>query len=585
MATVGPVTVRERVRSALESPRAPWVILVATLLVALPSIKFAFYNDDYAFRAMLLGRYPGAPPTWDLYRFATGDPGANRAAIEVGVFPWWAATTLKMHFVRPLPSLLFALDMKLFGDAPLGYHLHSIAWYLGLVAIVGALLRSVLPRASANLALVVFASSAAHLYPYGWISCRHMLVSAVPAALGLWAFVRSRSRWRGLLAALGLAVGLAGGESALAVFGLAFAHTVFSRDEPRAARARAFAPLIVVVALYMVIYVALGGGAHATDGYVEPMSSPTAFFGRAAVMLPVMLANAFATVPAELASVASRGPLVIVGVVATLLVALMARSCAPAMDPKERAALPWLVTGAVIALIPSLGGFPGARVLLLPNIGFAALIAVLIRRGLGGPGVARRVAAGLLVVLHVLLPPLADLGNSSFNADIGEKTKAIALDADLGPNRPRVFVIGTSDPMVTMYASAILDNYTPNDLSCWSVLSGARQDLSLTRVGPADIVIRTTKGPMMQGPFETLYHSAAIPFAVGDETHQCGARFRVTAIDDGKPTEVAVTFDRPLEDPSVRLLVWKDGHLRALNPPREGETVDVPWAAGPLAMF
>jgi hypothetical protein len=48
-------SVRERVRGALESPRAPWVILLATLLVALPTIKFAFYNDDHAFRAMLLG--------------------------------------------------------------------------------------------------------------------------------------------------------------------------------------------------------------------------------------------------------------------------------------------------------------------------------------------------------------------------------------------------------------------------------------------------------------------------------------------------------------------------------------------------
>ena len=38
-----------------------------------------------------------------------------------------------------------------------------------------------------------------------------------------------------------------------------------------------------------------------------------------------------------------------------------------------RTALLWLVPGALIAILPGLGGFPGARTLLLPNLGFAAL--------------------------------------------------------------------------------------------------------------------------------------------------------------------------------------------------------------------
>ena len=576
---------RERLRGALESPRAPWVILLVTLLVTLPSIQLGFYDDDHSFRAELLGRVPGSPPAWDLYRFADGHPETNRGFVEIGAFPWWTAPTLKLHFVRPLAGLLFALDLALFGDAPLGYHLHSIAWYLALVAVVGVFFRGVLPRATANLALVVFAISAAHLYPYGWISSRHLVIASVPAALGLHAFVRSPSKWRGVLAALGLAVGLAAGEIALGMFGFALAHTALSREEPLRDRLRAIAPLVVVVVGYVALYAAIGGGASASDGYMDPMSAPGRFSARAAVMLPVMLGNAIAGVPAELVSVGARAPLVIIGVVATLFVLGLARACVAAMDPQERTAQPWLVAGAVLSLVPSVGGFPGARVLLLANVGFAPLLAVMIRRGLGGPGVARRVAAGLLVLVHLVLPPLVTMGNVSFNADIGRKTEAIALGADLGPNRPRVFVIGTSDPMITMYASAILAERTPDELSCFSVLSGARQDLKLSRVGPAEIVIRTTRGPMVKDTFETLFRSQSLPFTVGEEAHQCGATFRVTAIEDGKPTEVHVLLDRPMDDPSLRFLVWRHGRLQAMNVPLEGETLDVPWEAGPLAMF
>jgi len=90
---------------------------------------------------------------------------------------------------------------------------------------------------------------------------------------------------------------------------------------------------------------------------------------------------------------------------------------------------------------------------------------------------------------------------------------------------------------------------------------------------------------MLRGPFESLYRAEHVPFRVGDEARQCGATYRVTAVDAGRPTEVEIHFDRSLDDPSIRLLAWRDGRLKALSPPRIGESVEIGWAPGPLGAF
>jgi hypothetical protein len=572
---------RERLREMLESPRAPLVILALALLVTLPSIQLAFYNDDHAMRAALRGTWPGGPPAWDLYRFANGDPTTNGAAIEMGGLPWWTAPGLKIHLVRPLPSFLFALDNAIFGAAPLGYHLHSLAWYLALVAAVGALLRRLLPRATANLALLLYALSTAHFFPYAWISCRHMLIAAVPSTLALVAFVRDRRATA--LGALALAIAFAGGETALGVIAFPIAYAVLGAERTFAARARAIAPLLAVGALYIVVYALVHGGAAQSDGYVDPMSAPGRYFVRTATMVPVMIGNAVFGVPAEIATIAPHGPLIVLGLVATLFLVALARACAPSMDREEHAVLPWLVGGAILALVPGLGAFPGARLLLLPNIGFMALLAVLIRRG-SALRSAPRLGAGLLVVVHLVLAPLIDVGNGSYHARIGRDTEAIAARAAIGPGRPRVFIVA-SDPMVAMYVSAILAETAPERAACWSVISASKQAHRIARTGSASITVSPMDGSILHGPFESVYRSADLPFHVGDEVRQCGATYRVTEVDDGKPRAFEITFDLPLDDPSLRILVWKDGSLTAFVPPAIGDSSDVAWSAGPLGAF
>ncbi|MBX3190958.1 MAG: hypothetical protein KF819_28440 [Labilithrix sp.] len=587
---------RDGARRFLEWRHATWLVLLAALVVALPSIQLGFYNDDHALRAAVDGTWPEGPPFWDLYRFASGGAEENRLAVESGSLPWWSAPGLKLHLVRPLTSVLFTFEHRLLGDAPLGYHLHSIAWYLALVATVGFVLRGALPRATAQLATLVYALSAAHFFPYAWVSCRHMLLSALPALLGFASFVRDpsperrRGRW---LLALGLAIGLGAGEGALGAAGFPIAYVLCRKDpaERRSlvARVRArlpsIAPTLALLAAYIVIYARVGGGAAQSGGYVDPLGNPGRFAAKAATMLPVLLANAFAGVPAEAVTIAPPAPIMITGVIVTALIAWLARSLAPSMSAEERAAIPWLVLGAVFALVPSLGGFPGARVLLVPDLGFSALLAILIRRGFAAGGLARGAFAALLALVHLVGGPLVSLGVGAVNTRAARDLERIAAAAETGAARPRVFVLGVSDPTVTMYVPAVLAANAPDRIACWSVLSGAKQAHRITRTSAAELHLRPARGTMLQGLFETLYRASDLPVRVGEEARQCGATFRVVAVDDGRPTEVAIQFDAPLDDPRIRLLQWREGNLRALAPPPVGESLDVAWEAGPLGSF
>src|SRR5262249_42881788 len=151
----------------------------------------------------------------------TGEgPGAIHGLVQRGPYPWWTLPELKLAFWRPLSSALETLDHHLFGRNAVGYHVHSVVWYLALVAICGALLRRALQGALGVLALLLFAVDDAHILPAGWIANRNALVAVAPALAGLWAHLEWREAgraWARPLSLVGLALGLTGGEAALGV--------------------------------------------------------------------------------------------------------------------------------------------------------------------------------------------------------------------------------------------------------------------------------------------------------------------------------------------------------------------------------
>jgi hypothetical protein len=578
----------------LASPRAPWIAVAAGLLLALPSLAGGIFADDDLLLLFLQHKTPYAPAWYDLYHFVPDGPARVADVVARGQFPWWAAPTLHLHFVRPLSSALVALDYALFAQAPLGYHVHSILWWMLALVAVGVVYRRILRPATAAIALLLFAVADAHALTYAWIASRHALVSAAPAFFALAAAIRAREeqwapgRW---LAPLGMGVALLGGESALGALAL---WASFEALGPRApdgwiAKLRGAAMPMALGIAYLGVYALVGGGTHASGGYVVPTSAE-AIVLMVSKRLPGLFAAALVDFPSELSTLLPAWPFVVVAVVAGVAVALLWRAARPLIEPRERAAVRWLIPGACLAMLGNSGGFPGGRLLFVANLAWCALFAVLLRHGLRRGEQAlvyRRVVTGVLLVIHVVAAPLLAVqmtrGLAQAEHAIEVVAKAPALNALPAPRE--IFFVQASDPSSSSYPIAHLTRTgAPSAPSCATTLSGSTHGVRVTRTGPASLTLATPTGAFNEAPFETMFRASSIRFAVGDAVKACSARVTVLDVDgDGRPTRIEARFDEPLDDPAIRLVAWKDG---AVKPVRlaVGATTDLAWSPGPIGL-
>jgi hypothetical protein len=592
------------IERALGTRRAVAVVIALSIAVAATSISIGFLTDDHGFRAVLRSSNPNAPPPHDLFRFLPGDPAGNQLRIRIGRLPWWAAPDLRIHFLRPLTGLAFAADDRLFGDDPLGYHVVSLAWYAALLIAAAALFRRLLPAAAATLAVAVLGLSAAHVEAYAWISARHVAIAGALSAAAL--ALHASRRGRGL-AAVVLAVALAASEAALAAVPLWIALALADRTRPWRRRWLACAPAVGLAAVYLAIYAALGCGTRGSGGYHDPAADPLGFVALAAVRVPLLLGDAALGIPAELAHVVAEWKLALLGASAVGLVALAWRMTSPAAptgpasplltDPPASAPdrapsgrILWLAAGGIAGTVVGAAGFPAGRVLVIPDLAFAAVIGLVLHRlvlhrGLaaGWPG---RILASLLAIVHLGIAPLQTVGDVHRLADRARATEAIAARiAELAPPSGRVFLVAASDPMVFLYPRAILADVAPGAVRCWSVLSAARSGHRLTRTGERSLAIDALDRPLLDGSFDTLYRGDDRPFAIGDTVERCGATIRVAALRAGRPARLEVTLRRSLDDPELGWLVWRAHRLERLAMPRVGESVELPWSAGPTRVL
>lgn len=587
-----------RAEAWLASPKALRAALALAVLLAVPSLSIGFYSDDWLQLGFLRGLTAIHNEPWNLYHFLPEGPDMVSRSIREGGMPWWTTPDLHYAFFRPLSSLLFALDESLFGDAPLGYHVHTCLWGIALVAAAAAVLRRSLPPATAGLALLLFTADDVRSQATQWIAARHALVSAVPAFFALAAYVAQRQgsfragRW---LAPLLFALGLAGGESAVGCLFYFLAYEAVgptSRGTPWSARLRALAPLLAVFAAYVALYKLTGSGVSQNGQYFDPLHDPAGFLAAAAWRVPSLVGSYFLGTPTDAANVLPVAPFVALGFVALALVVPLARAVAPHLERDERDALRWLLPGAVLALLVSVGGFAGNRLLMVPSLGGSALMAALFRHGfrsLGASGLrlrARRVVVGLFALVFGPLALLAFVGGGVFGAQMGRDIERIADDMELPAARPvRLFVLVASDPMTAMYGGTARIVKEPGVFGAFHILSMAKSTHRITRVGPRTLRIEPLEQPFLRGAFERVFHAPARVFHAGDRVELGAARVRIASETAGEPTAIEVELDGPLEAPDLVWLAYRDGGLRRVVLPALGEHLDIPWSPGPTGMF
>ncbi len=575
-----------------QAPRSVWpwpwsrtlaVALLAAAGLSLPSVSLGLMLDDH-FHAATVEGIPSPATPEDLFRFAK-DEAVTREMVRRGPFPWWTYPALKLAFWRPLSSALAVLDHRLLPGAYPLHHVHSVLWYLALVALAGALLRRWVGPALAAPALLLFAIDDAHWMPVSWLANRNALVAAVPALAGVLSHIKWREDgWRaGLPLSLALyALGLSGGEAALGVFAYLLAYEVSLGPGVRKDQLKALLPAVCLCALYVVSHRLLGYGARGSSLYLDPVASPASFLWAAPGRSLTLLGAGLLSFPADLWNIApaTRPGLVLAGALGFAGFVWLARRASLRMEERERRALMGMGIGALGSLVPMLATFPANRLLLLPSLGGAAWVAALLREAWRSRArLQSKVLVGALLFLHVVCAVAGWPVNTATAGGFMERSTQALLRApipDEGLAARRILAVNLPD--MGMGLTAMLIRWRaghPLPRAFWP-LSLAPRALTLTRVSERALELAAVGRPFVDDAFEQLIRSQRLPLREGDVVPLDGGQVVVVQVVEGFATRIRVELDVPLEEPSLLWLEWSKGALRPLALPGVGQAVALP---------
>lgn len=549
-----------------------------------------FFIDDYVHILSLDGKVP-MTSTYDLFCFATGEPGAVAKNIGYIPYPWWTDLDIKLHFFRPLSSATMAVDRALFGSAPLGYHLHSALWYILLVVAAGGVLRRALPPHLAGIAMLLFALSFSHVLATTWWSNRNALIAAAPALLGLWAHLRWREDgWLpGLpLSLLGYAIGLCGGELALTVFGYLGAYELFGRRGPLAPRLIALVPGAILAFGYLLVYKFGGFGTTGSGVYIDPMENPLQFVRFAPERLVLLIGAFFFLVPAEIPAgvEAAYWPIVGLGLATTVFVGWLFYRAWQTVNDDTHRGLRWLAIGALISCGPILSTFASARLLVVASLGGVAVLAMLLLhlRETAPRGPLRAVFWALLL-LHTVVAALAwpGIALGMRRIDSVMTTTINNMEVDESKIADQFVVVPVApDPMTALYSVIAREFEGKPRAKAWHALSMSQCDHRITRTAPNRIEIELIDAEYLDELFEQLMRDPNKTFSVGERIALPGLIAEVLVMGKRGPTRVAFEFEGDLDAPPYLILGWKDDHLAPLKLPSVGETIDIAFNRGIL---
>lgn len=594
---------RERLPSTLLSfPRVLALSLGLGALLRLPALGVGFVGDEELQLSALEGRASSGMTRFDLWRFHSGDPAEGARLIHDGYLPWWTRPDLKMAFLRPLSSVIFAAEHALFGRSPLGYHALNIVWALLLITVVALFFRRVLPGALGALATLLFAIQGIHWEVAGMICARHFLVASVASFAGFLAYLRYREEGHrpGLpLAFLGFAVGLAGGEEALQVLAYVLAYELVAARGTLIERARALLIPSVPAALYLLSYKLLGYGTfRMAPNYTDPFAEPLQWLkhGFSAARLSLALLFGVEGFAGESGSFKLSPDTrfynlrwLLVALLVALVVGLfafLARASDRLVSPAERRTLRFLLVGALLSFAPVIGAVPGPRLLVIPGVGIAALVAALLRaawlslRGQNpSPSRFPLIALGaLLFLIHGLLSPAQlALNLSSLSKNLARwtlKNQALIAQAELDKGREQDVIVIAASPS----SGALEHKRLSTRSSAWTVLSVLPVEHELLRTGPnsAEILIHPpSTRPAGENGYPTVGQKVSFQ---GDVTLEVLDAVATNFDEKNSPTRLALRSARPLDDPGIRFLMWRDGALRKVPVPPVGERISLPLA-------
>jgi|GEM_PF-956629 len=576
-----------------------YLVVIAGVALFLPWLWSGFVLDDYGHQVILrdMGLHPTMRP-WALYDFG-GIPPKDSPAWKVGGLPWWCHGDWYVRFCRPLTSLSLWLDHQLWPANPVGYHATNLVLFgLLLVAVYRMYLRLRLPVSTALLALWLFAASDSTSMPVGWLANRNSLLAAlfgvVAVNLALPKPGHRRVSRGAEFAALGCAVlACLCKESGVVFFAvIAVGRMLLDRNADEGAARRIRLPAIAVIAVAMavayVLLLAWAGYGAKCDFYYTPWTGPAVFFTR---LLALMTAGVTSLmVWFSIDGLAYQPHWVWPSIIGTAPFVLWAGSVVLRYARRHTAWL-FLLLWVGLTMFPQAGAPLSERLLFLPSIGSAALLALFIHHvrradAVKVPPMRHRLLAILLLIYGAMLSPVITAGTGIFTADLGRKLREAIISADVGPKelgQREVFLLNAPTGLIPFNAIStwgieVSDwgiDTGDRDVRFWGMQFGTRS-IRWTRIDDKTFDIETLDRPFVDNLLERVFRETADPPAVGERYETDLFQVQIMDVDETGLRRFRVTCPNSLDEPRYRFLTWRDSRLRHTPPPAIGESIDFP---------
>ncbi len=544
-----------------------WILLLG-LLLGLCSLPAGLVIDDYVLRMHLEQRWllPDPHPVLSLFSFVPGEAAGRQLMIDQGILPWWTHPELHLSFFRPLSALTHALDDALWRDRIWLQHLHSVAWWMLCLVTVGGLLRQVLGRgAVAALALLLFAVEDAHAWPIWWLSNRNALVTLSLGALAAWMYVRWRQGGAGRDLAgclLTFTGALLGGESGIGAAAWMGAWELTMAREPWLKRARALAPVILVILAWRLCYTAMGYAAHGSGLYIDPGADPLRYLSELSERLPILALGQWAQAPVDVFAFAPEGLRLALQVGGLLTLAGVGLWLRPALQ--QRAEARFFALSFLLALLPVCATFTMARLLTFASASAAALIALRAEQGglLGDRDASNtnnNLVTSVMLVLHgpvaALLLLVQILGVPfAFEWVVREGVRQVQREV-----APELLVVVNGDSLITSYLLLHPEMRTPP--ARIALLAPAGSTVDVARTGERTLTLTVPEG-WLWAPKDQLLRDPGLPFQVGERVRLPDYTAEVLeTLPDGQPRTVRFEFARPLDDPRWQIVAFDGSKL------------------------
>lgn len=557
------------------------ITVVLALLFCLPMLTNGLFLDDYQQRLSML-----TSPGSNIFDFFTRGNPVTEAQIQSGILPWWTWDDAKIRFFRPIGQFLTWLDYQLWPNNFVLMHLHSVLWYLLLVAMVAIMYRQLMPiRWVAGMATLLFALDYGHAGGIAWLCNRNVIIAMILSLACLYCHRRDTAVMRMLAAGL-FALSLAAGEAALALTGYLLAHELFLSPYSRWQRLLRLLPYALIAVLWIGFWQDQGYGVSGPGFYIDIPGQPLLFLQKLIYRAPAYLVGQFALPPVEvfgaLELLPQPGPaLLLAGAYAMAMLALLYWFFLPLL--RRSALARFYALGLLIAVLPICASSLVSRSLWYVSFGAVGLIALYVAQyrefvsGAASLKRARIFAASMLglhlvlgPVLFLLVPKVADA------LDVAMDSRSIHLPSETA-EQPRLLLLSSL---------SYVGNVTFPMLKDQALSLGQepmRKPPVLTRIrglvdGKGHFVLqRATENTLIATAEDAFASLAAAPygFAPGHKVILNDVRITITRVNAaGQPVQIVYDFV-PGVLATYAVMSWQQDRFVPARLPAPGQAMTV----------